>query len=66
MAFSVEELAALAVLEDRCIMSIMRTDWCDEPLTVAERQIIGMAVSWTYARMKELAPELAELVMRGG
>ena len=62
MAFTREELAALRVVKERCIASI----YCfGAPLTHAERQAIGAAVLWTYGRMREVAPELAALMLFG-
>jgi hypothetical protein len=55
MAFTRDELEMLAKLEERCITSINQTAWDDEPLTEREKNVIGMAVSWTYARIKEEA-----------
>lgn len=54
MAFTQLELEMLAKLEEDCIASINQTAWDDEPLTEREKQVIGMAVSWTYARFKEV------------
>jgi hypothetical protein len=48
-----EELKLCAEIELQEIASIEQQNWTDEPLTEAEKQVIGMAVSGTYCRLKE-------------
>lgn len=55
MPFTQEELTMLADLEKQAIANIEGQNWTDEPLTEIEKQVIGMTVSWTYARLKERA-----------
>lgn len=53
MAFSDAELKMLGELEEQCIASILRTDWSGRILNDLEKQLIGMAVSWTYGHLQE-------------
>lgn len=50
MPFTSEELDMLATLEQRAIASIGAQ--LSSALTLQEKQLIGMAVSWTYATLK--------------
>jgi len=52
MAFTQKELEFLSKLEDRAIAAIMKTDWSGIPISEEEKQVIGMAVSWTYSTLK--------------
>jgi len=42
------QLDLCAALEARCIASIERTNWTDVPLTAQEKDLISMAVTWTF------------------
>lgn len=42
------ELAHIAGIEKQCIVAIQGQNWTDDPLTAEEKNLIEMAVSWTY------------------
>ena len=52
------------LLESLGVDAIDRQNWTGVPLTVHERLLVRMAISWTYGTLKELAeteqPALAE------
>lgn len=51
MAFTSDELAMLESLTKEAITAIGAQDWTGNLLTEEEKNLIGMTVSWTYARL---------------
>ena len=52
MQLTLPELSMLAELEDRAIATIEGQNWVDAALSEADKNLISMAVTWTYATLK--------------